>query len=74
MTNNIEDGITQKTMSLLANISASTVSRFIASNDIAHYNTGGQRYLRYSVEDTRNIIRNLSSFPEKIIKHKKRWI
>lgn len=70
MTNNIEDGITQKTMSLLANISASTVSRFIASNDIAHYNTGGQRYLRYSVEDTRNIIRNLSSFPEKIIKKK----
>ena len=57
---NIEkDGITQKTMALLASVSPSAVSRFITGNHISSFETGGQRNLRYSIKDVRNIVKSL---------------
>jgi chromosome partitioning protein len=66
---NIEtDGITQKTMALLANVSPSAVSRFITSNHISSIESGGQRNLRYPIKDVRNIVKSLIDSNKTIIK------
>ena len=69
---NVEaDGITQKTMALLANVSPSAVSRFITSNHINSIESGGQRNLRYPIKEVRNIVKSLMDNNKNIIKKSK---
>jgi chromosome partitioning protein len=63
------EGITQRTMALLAKVSPAAVSRFISNNKIRHIDNGTQRNCRYSIDDSRKVISSLSKFP-KSVKHK----
>ena len=63
-----KDGITQKTIAKLANVSPSVVSRYITTKEISTLaNTSGrQRNLKYSIEDSRNIIKNFLDVTEQV--------
>ncbi len=65
-----ELGIHQRMISELAKVSTSTISRYIANNSIPHIEEGSQRNLRYGVESIRKVIKNVSSFSDKILKKK----
>lgn len=60
------DGVTQKTMARLVNVSPSVISRYISSRNIQPIISAGgrQRNLKYTIEDARNIIKNLLSIKE----------
>lgn len=59
---NIKEGLTQKIMASLSQVSNSTISRYISDKNILPIDDGNRRNLKYSIKDVRHIIRNTSSF------------
>lgn len=57
---NIKEGLTQKIMGDLSQVSNSTISRYISANKILPIDNGSKRNLRYSVKNVRHIIRETS--------------
>jgi chromosome partitioning protein len=70
MTDFLQEGVTQATMSLLADVSTSAVNRYLNSNNLPPLPVSAQRNQRYSVETAARTIRDLSKLPKKIIKKK----
>jgi len=54
-----ETGIRQKMMAILANTTSTTISRYVNSNDFSPMNLPNQRRMRYSIEDTRSVIKDI---------------
>ncbi|GHT96065.1 hypothetical protein FACS1894122_14100 [Alphaproteobacteria bacterium] len=55
------DGVTQKCMGLMAGIVPSTISRFISANKITHIPTSAKLKVRYSVDNTRKVLKHFVS-------------
>ena len=62
------EGLTQKAMARLANVSSSAVSRYLSANKVVHISEGNQRNLKYSIDDARKTIKSLSGNSDKIIR------
>jgi chromosome partitioning protein len=54
-------GVTQKCMGLMAGVVHSSISRAISANKISHIPTSAKLKVRYSVEDTRKILKSFVS-------------
>ncbi len=66
---NIE-GITQRTMAQLANVSYSAVSRYLSTNNILPIGEGSHRNMRYNIAHARQAIKALFNLEKNIIKKK----
>lgn len=55
-----KDGLTQVTMSLIAGVAPATISRHIQSLGVKPLPTQNKRNLRYSIADSRSIVKNVS--------------
>ena len=64
------DGLTQKIMADLSGVSNSTISRYISENHIVAIDDGTQRNLRYSIANSRGIIKAVSDINRDIKKKK----
>ncbi|MBA8667327.1 ParA family protein [Candidatus Jidaibacter acanthamoebae] len=64
------EGITQRTMAQLANVSQSAVSRYLSTNNILPIEEGNHRNMRYNIAHVRQAIRALFDLDKKIIKKK----
>ncbi len=60
--------MTQRTMALLSKQAPSTISRHIHSKNINHLDTGSMRYLKYQLEDSQSILKDIVASPNKIEK------
>ncbi len=62
------DGLTQVLMARMADVVPATISRFISRNKILPLGSNGKRNIRYSIENSRDVIRSIKE--KKTIKHK----
>ena len=63
--------LTQRIMAELSREHPSTINRFIVSNGIQHIDTGTRRNLKYSVTESRKVLKKF--FADKLIPEKKIW-
>lgn len=63
-----QDGVTQKTMALLADVATSTINRAISSAEFSAIPTNTKGKLRYTVSDTRSVLSKFISSKYKIAK------
>lgn len=71
MIEELQDGINQRTMSLFSNVSPTTISRYITAQSIEPLNKSSSKNQKFSIDDSRNIIKNfLFKERKKILKKK----
>lgn len=66
-----KDGLIQRTIAALSDVSPTTVSRFISSNSFEPLDTSAPRNQRFSISDSREVVRTLSSMNNQKISKKK---
>ncbi|MDP4708562.1 MAG: hypothetical protein NWS20_00950 [Rickettsiaceae bacterium] len=57
-----KDGLVQRTMAGLCNVSPTTISRYITSNHLTPLDKSVSKNQRFSIEASREIVRNVSDF------------
>jgi chromosome partitioning protein len=57
-----KDGLVQRTMAGLCNVSPTTISRYITSNHLTPLDKSVSKNQRFSIETSREIVRNVSDF------------
>lgn len=67
---NFEEGINQAKIAVLGDIAPPRVNKFIKENNIPNIDKPNTKFSRYSIEDCRKIILNLSKLP-RVIKKKR---
>lgn len=66
-----KDGLVQRTIARLCNVSPTTVSRYITSNNYKPLDSKVSKNQRFSIEDSRKIIQNIATKRSPLIKQKK---
>jgi len=66
-----KDGLVQRMMATLCNVSPTTISRYIASNNLKPIDKLILKNQRFSIEDSRKIIEDVSNFKKNKIKNRK---
>ena len=64
------NGLSLKLMSILGEISVSTLYKYAQNNDMNPIQTSAKRGARYSIKDTRDILKHFFSSKHKINKNK----
>ncbi|AVP87932.1 sporulation initiation inhibitor [Candidatus Phycorickettsia trachydisci] len=66
-----KDGLNQRTMAVLSNVSPTTISRYITAHNLRPFDKSGSKNQKFSIETSREIIRNVTSIDgQKILKKK----
>ena len=71
MINIDKDGLVQRAIALLCNVSPTTVSRYISSNNLEPLDKSVSKNQRFSIENSRKIIKNVGNFKNLKIKNNK---
>lgn len=66
-----KDGLVQRTMAALCNVSPTTISRYISSNNLEPLDKTISKNQRFSISNSRKIIKDISNLKCKKIKSKK---
>jgi chromosome partitioning protein len=66
-----KDGLVQRTMAVLSNVSAATISRYISANNLKPFDKTLAKNQRFPISTSRGIIRNVANLQkQKILKKK----
>jgi chromosome partitioning protein len=66
-----KDGLVQRTMAALCNVSPTTISRYISSNNLKPLDSSVAKNQRFSIKDSRKIIAEVGGFKNRKIRKKK---
>jgi chromosome partitioning protein len=62
------DGLTQRALAEMAGVSPATVSRYIGKNGYKPIDTTSHKNLRYSIKDSRKLMREVGGFSSSVVK------